>query len=175
MAQFKKDFELRRNIFGLSAIIKTPNLPAMVQEKIPQIVNQLTILSEKVHAERIDVLQDNEKHLKDEGDDDSDNSDDDIGDENEDVAADGFEDAEDSEEEFKKSQKALEKLGSKLHQGKKLTQDEMDEFALDGYDDEDDDDYEYNGGENALYESKIDNFDELIILRDTLTAISQQS
>ena len=51
----------------------------------------------------------------------------------------------------------------------------MDEFGLGDYDDEDDEDYEYFGGENALYESRIDEYDELKILRDTLTEVNSVS
>ena len=41
MNEFKKDFEIRRNIFGLSAIIKTPDtcLPQLVLERLPDIMN----------------------------------------------------------------------------------------------------------------------------------------
>jgi hypothetical protein len=65
MNDFKKDFELRRNIFGLCAIINTPEacLPQIVAQRLPDIMNQLTILTKKMHSERIDVLKDNQEHI----------------------------------------------------------------------------------------------------------------
>jgi len=39
MNDFKKDFELRRNIFGLGSIIKCPQLPQLVSAKLPDIMN----------------------------------------------------------------------------------------------------------------------------------------
>lgn len=62
----------------------------------------------------------------------------------------------------------LSKLGPKLQTGKALTADEMKEFAIDddGSDDDgDDSDYEYNGGDMSLYESQLDNVDEIQYLK----------
>jgi hypothetical protein len=39
MNSFKNDFELRRNIFGLSSIIKQNPLPALVAQKLPELLN----------------------------------------------------------------------------------------------------------------------------------------
>ena len=39
MNDFKKDFEVRRNIFGLCAIINCPQLPNLVSERLPDIMN----------------------------------------------------------------------------------------------------------------------------------------
>ena len=41
MDAFKSDFEYRRNIFGLSSIIKTPEnvLPQIVNQKLPEMMN----------------------------------------------------------------------------------------------------------------------------------------
>lgn len=83
MNDFKKDFELRRNIFGLCAIIKTPNLPELVSSRIPDIVNQLTLLTQKMHTDRLETLKENEEELKNGGDFDSDSDQgNDVGDEN---------------------------------------------------------------------------------------------
>jgi hypothetical protein len=105
MNEFKKDFEIRRNIFGLCAIISTPEacLPPIVSQRLPDIMNQLSLLTKKMHNERLDVLKDNQDHVKKGGkdsDDDADESgeDQDIGDEGDD----GDEDFEDSDEEWKK-------------------------------------------------------------------------
>jgi hypothetical protein len=61
-----------------------------------------------------------------------------------------------------------------LHTGKPLTEAEMKEFAIndEDYDDENDEDYEYNGGDMGLYDSQIDEIDELKTLRDTLIEMS---
>ena len=68
MPQLKHDFELRRVIFGLSCVVNTPpqNLPALVAERLPDIVKSLAMLSMKMRQQRLDVLKDNEEHLKDE-------------------------------------------------------------------------------------------------------------
>lgn len=51
MNEFKNDFELRRIIFGLSSILKTPeiHLPQFINEKLPEIIKQLNMLSDKVY------------------------------------------------------------------------------------------------------------------------------
>jgi hypothetical protein len=67
------------------------------------------------------------------------------------------------------------KLGPKLGSGKGLTAAEMKEFAISDAeedDDEDDEDYEYNGGDACLYDSKIDDVDELKSTQDALLEIS---
>jgi hypothetical protein len=66
-------------------------------------------------------------------------------------------------------------LGPKLNSGKALTKDEMDEFGLNDDDDDDDSDYEYNAGEMSLYDSRVDDIDELKILKDTMMAINQNN
>mmetsp|Transcript_7597 Transcript_7597/g.12768 ORF Transcript_7597/g.12768 Transcript_7597/m.12768 type:complete len:224 (-) Transcript_7597:205-876(-) len=173
MENVKKNQELRRNIFGLSAIIKTPeaSLPPIVLQKLPDIMSQLSILTTKMHKDRMDTLKENEEYVKKGGvDDDSDAEGE--GDE-------GFEDevdemGEDSEEEYKKHQKVFEKLGSKLHTGKALTQEEMNDAGLDiaDYDDEDDEDYEFDGDNLDIYESRLDDIDEIKTLRDTLQEVA---
>lgn len=63
------------------------------------------------------------------------------------------------------------KVGAKLNTGKKLTQGEMDEMGIDD-DDDSDEDYEYNGGDMNLYDSRIDDVDELRTLKQTLEYLS---
>jgi hypothetical protein len=60
----KHDFELRRVIFGLTAIISTPPqlLPAVVSQRLPDITKQLAGLTLKMRDERMKVLIDNEKY-----------------------------------------------------------------------------------------------------------------
>ena len=51
----------------------------------------------------------------------------------------------------------------------------MDEFGIgDDDDDDDDEDYEYGGGDEALYDSAVDDIDELQFLRDTIGQIQAQ-
>lgn len=38
--------------------------------------------------------------------------------------------------------------------------------------DEDDSDYDFNAGDDAIYESKLDDFDELKVLRDSIRETS---
>ena len=69
MKNFKKDFELRRIIFGLSAIIKTPeaNLPQLVNDKIPGIMLELSSLVKKMHDIRSKNLKKNQKWVENGG------------------------------------------------------------------------------------------------------------
>lgn len=66
MDTFKEDFEFRRNIFGLSSIIKTPEnyLPLLVKEKLPMVMNQLTIICQKMHTKRLETLKENEEFVQ---------------------------------------------------------------------------------------------------------------
>lgn len=66
MDNFKDDFEYRRNIFGLSAIIKTPpeNTPQLVSQKLPEVMRQLAILCQKMHNERLKTLKENEEFIQ---------------------------------------------------------------------------------------------------------------
>ena len=136
-----------------------------------------------MHSQRLEVLTDNEKHVANGGKDDwgsSSDDDADVGNENINELNgennDDFED-EDSDAEWEKQQQLLGKLGpNKVGGGGNFAGDAMKDFGLDGdedSDDEDDEDYEYNGGDGSLYDSRIDNVDELKTLRDTLAEISQ--
>ena len=86
--------------------------------------------------------------------------------------------SDDSQEEWRNTKKLLEKFGPKLHEGKKLTAEEMQEMNIDiGSEDEDDDDSDFDyqvasGENNALYESRLEDFDELIFVRDTLNNLN---
>lgn len=65
MNYFNKDFELRRMMFGLTSIIKTPEaqLSPIVQDKLPEIMNQLSRLAKLEYTQRLDVLKFNKKLL----------------------------------------------------------------------------------------------------------------
>ena len=135
-------------------------------------MNQLTLLTKKTHNERLDTIKDNLEHVNKGGKD----SDSDASGEDQDIGDEGDEDFEDSEEEWKKQQKLFAKLGPKLNSGKALTKDEMDEFGLNDDDDDDDDsDYEYNAGDMSLYDSRVDDIDELKTLKETMMAINQNN
>ena len=177
MNDFKKDFEIRRVIFGLTAIIKTPaaEMPAIVAEKLPAVMNQLALLTQKMHSLRTGVLKENEALVAKGGDfsDEDDDDDDDIGNE---ANGDDFVDVEaaDSDEEWENQNALFAKLGSKLQTGKKLSQEEMKEMGIDDEDDSDDEDYEYNGGDMNLYDSRIDDVDEIKTLKDCLGLVDQE-
>ena len=64
-------------------------------------------------------------------------------------------------------------MGSKLHTGSALTKNEIEEAGLDlDIDEDDDSDYEYQGGDSNMYESRLEEVDELETLRDTLNFVA---
>lgn len=117
MNDFKKDFEIRRIILGLTAIIQSQPLPGLVDQKIPDVMNQLTLLAVKMNNERQKILKENQEHVANGGKDSEDEDDEEVL-EGEDIQeADGNDDFEDSDEEWKKQQKIFATVGSKLHTG----------------------------------------------------------
>ena len=48
----------------------------------------------------------------------------------------------------------------------------MNEFGLNDDEDDDDSDYDYNGGDMSLYDSRIDDIDEMKTLKDSIQQIS---
>jgi hypothetical protein len=64
MNDFSKDFEIRRIILGLTAIIQTQPLPPVVDEKLPDVMNQLTLLAVKMNGERHKNLKENLEHVE---------------------------------------------------------------------------------------------------------------
>lgn len=62
------DFEFRRVIFGLSSIVNTPpqSMPGLVNERLADIVKQMAMIAEKMRGKRLEILKDNEDHIKDE-------------------------------------------------------------------------------------------------------------
>lgn len=127
---------------------------------------KLTIMS---HKDRVETLKDNQKYIANGGK-DSDESDD------EDDANDIIDEndaGQDSEEEFANSKDLLGKMGAKFAKGQDFTEDELNAITLKvGDDDSDDEDYDFNGGDSlSLYDSRIDNIDELKTLKDTLSVL----
>jgi len=61
MNEFRKGNELRRIIFGLSAIIRTPadKLPTIINHKLPDFMKYLAQLSLKMYNRRVSMLTQN--------------------------------------------------------------------------------------------------------------------
>ena len=100
------------------------------------------MLTLKMRTEREKILKDNEEHLEEQAKHKNDNEDSDF----EDEEIEGEDEEEDKEEKpFKKADK-----------------DEL-------FDDSDDDsDYEYTGGDLAIYDSALNDVDELLFVKETL-------
>ena len=122
-----------------------------------------------MHQQRTDILKENQDHIKNGGNISEDDSDEDVDDDGEVI------DAQDSDEEWDEQEKLFSKVGAKLQTGKKLTLDEMDKMGIDEDDDDSDEDYEYNGGDMNLYDSRIDDVDEINTLKQTLTYVSNSN
>lgn len=65
MGDFKQEFELRRVIFGLLAILKTPGgaVPPLVAQRMPQLMKAVSELVARVYKDRISSLEENEKYI----------------------------------------------------------------------------------------------------------------
>lgn len=130
---FKHEFELKRVIFGLLEIIKTPvsAMPPIVVERLPLIMQSLSNLAQRIHKVRLETLEENEKHVARGGADSDD---------------DGMDDDEDSDfdddENLKDIQDKIAKAKDKMENGDS--------------EDESDSDYEFNGGDMNLYDSLLD-------------------
>lgn len=129
-------------------------------------VVKLTLMS---HKDRVETLKDNQKYIE-RGGKDSDES------EEEDDANDIIDENDtghDSEEEFQNSKDLLGKMGAKFAKGQDFTEEELNAITLNvGDNDSDDEDYDFNGGDSlSLYDSRIDNVDELRVLKDTLSVL----
>ena len=161
MGKFKLEFELRRVIFGFTAIIKTPvaQLPPMIAERLPEFAKQLAQLAERVNAKREKILKDNMKYVEKGGFDDDEDSEGQL------LEAEDSDDGNDSAEEFKKIKDQLKKA----KEGNAADNDA-------DFEDEEssDDDYEFQAGDLGLYDSALDETDELFTLRDTLDAMNSQ-
>ena len=159
MGKFKLEFEIRRIVFGLSSILRTPveALPQLIREKLPDITKQLGILSSKVSKERFTILEANEKYV-DAGGKESDDD--------EEIGSDDEEGSDIDEDEMEnQTYEKLKKSIKKFNNGQPNPNDEFDS------DDDDDSDYEDNAGEYALYDSPIEKTDELLFLKETLETI----
>lgn len=171
MGGMKHDFEMRRVLFGLGAIVGMPPqaLPQLVSERMPDIVRQVTQLSVRMREKRLQVLRDNEKHLAEEGRKLEQRR---SGDGFEDVESSDEEDSDDSDEEekqFRRDVQEIQKLRKKEEKRGAQPMEEDDEASDSG----EDSDYEYLGGDMALYDAALDDVDELLLVKDTLERLSQ--
>lgn len=167
MPKFSKEFELRRVIFGLVGVLRCPpdQFPALIGAKIATIFQTCADLVCKQYKVRLESVIENENSIKEEqelllqkgADDDgfvSDNSmDDSEGGDNIDS---------DDDAEFIKTKKAL----AKYNNGVDINSNESD-------DDDFDDEYEFQGGDMGLYDSNLDEIDEIRWMRDTVQGIMQ--
>jgi len=167
MSSFKRDFELRRIIFGLASIVGTPphTLPAIVNERMPEIVKQLAMLSMKARDDRLNVLKDNEKYVEKTNK----KLQDGFEDEEEESNEDDHSDSDESEREFRENLAKIQKLKRRMNKKKHLGEEEDDDQDEDG----EDSDYEYVAGDLAIYDSALDNVDELVFIKEILERISQ--
>ncbi|CDW76775.1 UNKNOWN [Stylonychia lemnae] len=149
LGDMKHDFELRRVIFGLTSILCTePSLlPALVGQRIPEIMKQLAQLSLKMREQRLEVLKDNEESIQEE--------------QNKKNEDDEEEENEDEHENMDGEATAFDKL-------KKSEKFDEKDYG----DDDDDSDYEYTGGDMAIYDSALDSIDELLYIKETLENIN---
>ena len=77
MKEFKLEFEIRRIVFGLLALLKVPGaqMPQLVQQQLPKITQEIARLAGVVYKERIKHLEENEKYIREGFQSDDDDSD----------------------------------------------------------------------------------------------------
>lgn len=117
-----------------------------------------------MRGERLKILKDNEEYLEEEEKKRA------RGEKSDEEASDeGFEDEEEDNEEGEETEQSiLKKIAEARKKGKK-----EDEEIEDGEEDEEDDsDYEYTGGDLAIYDSALDDVDELLYVKETLERIN---
>jgi hypothetical protein len=150
MKHFKHEAEMRRVLFGLGAVGRGEGLPEGVLESISEVGLQIVEVALKQVEGREETLADNLKHLEDGGDDDSS--------ENGEMSEGS---GENEEEEFKNIKSKLQQFKN----GKAETDSESDE---------DDSDYDPDfDGEMDLYDSRLDEVDELLYLKTTFEILHQ--
>jgi hypothetical protein len=68
LLNFKFGFEFRRGIFGLASVVNTPpqNLPAIVADRLPDLVKSLAMISLKMLEKRLEILKDKKEFGKEE-------------------------------------------------------------------------------------------------------------
>jgi len=124
----------------------------MVQQQLPAIVKYMGGLISRVHSQRLKTLESNEKHVKNGFEDSSDEEGDD--DDDEAFEEDGADDPNNPNAVFNNVKNAL----SNLSNGKPMRGDDEDDS---------DSDYEENAGEFSLYDSPLEDTDELVTTKET--------
>ena len=145
------------------------SLPAIVGQRLPDIAKNLAGLCHKMRGERLKVLKENEEYVEKEEEKRKKgiNSDDSEGD--------GFEDEEGGDDEGDNSEDEAAILNkiSKVKQNMKNGGDILDNNDEgDDYDDEDDSDYEFIGGDLAIYDSALDDVDELLFVKEKFESLN---
>ena len=165
MPKFTKEWELRRVIFGTQAIIRCPQnfLPQLVQQRLPDMFRITSDLILRCYKERLQNLEENEAQIKEELDEQKKKQqmgeeDDGFVDDSDDSDIDDLDD----DAEFEKTKKQL----AKFNNGELDDDDDID-------DDEDDSDYEEAAGDANLYDSRLDDIDELKYMQETISGLSQ--
>lgn len=145
LPKMKKEFEIRRVLFGLIGIIRTPieHLPPLVASKLPDLFKEVGSLAVKIFNERKSTLQENEEYLAKGMPEGSDHDDYDS-------------ESDDDEKELADTKEKLKQAG----------------VNDDDYDDENDSDYEVEGDDNGLYDSNLDEVDELLHLKETVDTLN---
>ena len=62
-----------------------------------------------------------------------------------------------------------------MERARKKNGEKEDNLLEDDYDEEDDSDYEYTGGDLAIYDSALDDVDELLFVKQTLENLNAAS
>ena len=88
----------------------------------------------------------------------------------------GTDDEDDDDDETGESeQQILKKIEKARKDGKYLSSKAGADDDEDEYDDQDDSDYEYTGGDLAIYDSALDDVDELLYVKQALESLNAQN
>lgn len=139
---------------------------------MPDIAKNLAGLCHKMREERLKILKDNEEYCdkEEEKRKKGQNSDDSEGDGFED--AEGDEDGDNSDDENAILNKLSNFKNKQKNGGALLDNDDNDDY---GDEDEDDSDYEFMGGDLAIYDSALDDVDELLFVKEQLERLNAQN
>ena len=139
-------------------------IPALVSQRLPEIMVNVAFLAQKSKEERLKVLKDNEKYIE-KGANDYESVSDDDDDEGGEETKDGEKMDDDSDKDEKEFKEIKDKLKNFKHKEGKHDEDDDD--------DDSDSDYEYTGGDLALYDSALEEVDELLFIKETLEGLNQ--
>jgi hypothetical protein len=156
MPQFKQEFEMRRVIFGLVSILRCPiNLaPMLIQSRITDLFKTTNDLVLRQYNQRLETVTDNEKSIREEMEAKQN--------------GDGFED-EDIEEDDDDNSDDMDETIKKLQKFKNGMPEEEEEDGSES--DEEDSDYDLLGGDMCLYDSRLDEIDELLYMQETIEVL----